>query len=150
MKTEMSNFLTMAIPKRKMGFSVFCFRSENRISLQKKMAGKTAKKHPESHLGLISVDLTLAAQKPCRFLSVSACTAPKVYNTQKKKMLIEFRARARSLTGAIKFATDNATQRKFSSTGVERENAVQFPPRFWWFLVQWETFLDRILAFDTS
>jgi len=66
-----------------MGFSVFCFLSENRKPLQKSkiiffcfgttMAGKTAKKHPESHLGLISVDLTLAGQKLCRFMSVSAC-----------------------------------------------------------------------------
>ena len=38
------------------------------------MAGKTAKKHPESHLGLISVDLTLSGQKLCRFMSVSACS----------------------------------------------------------------------------
>ena len=37
------------------------------------------------------------------------------------------------------------------ATGVERENAVQKSFRFfWWFLVQWETFLDRILAFDAS
>ena len=37
------------------------------------MAGKTAKKHPESHLGLFSVDRTLSEEKLCRFMSVSAC-----------------------------------------------------------------------------
>ena len=55
-------------------------------------------------------------------------TAPKVYNTQKyQTLLIKLRARARSLTDAIKKANaiDNATQRTFSFTGVERENAVQ-------------------------
>ena len=92
MKTEMSNFLTMAVPKRKMVFlfSVFGQKTENRYKNRfgTTMAGKTAKKHPESHLGLISVDLTLAEQKPCRFLSVSACTAPKVYNTQKKQIFV--------------------------------------------------------------
>ena len=47
--------------------------------------------------------------------------------------LIKFRARWRSLTEAV----------------IERENAVQ-KNRCWWFLVQWGTFLDRILAFDAS
>ena len=88
MKTEISNFLAMVVPKRKMGFSVFCFLSENRKPLQKSkiiffrfgttMAGKTAKKHPESHLGLISVDLTLSEEKLRRFLPVSACRQNKV------------------------------------------------------------------------
>ena len=46
--------------------------------------------------------------------------------------------RARPLTEATnKIAADNATQRTFSSTGVELENAVQFFfSRFWWILVQ--------------
>jgi hypothetical protein len=83
MKTEILNFFTMVAPKKKSGFLVFCFRSENRKPLQKifftksrfgtTMAGKTAKKHPESHLGLISVDLTLADKKVCRFFPGSAC-----------------------------------------------------------------------------
>ena len=35
--------------------------------------GNTAKKHPEPHLGLISVGLTPAEEKICRFLPGSAC-----------------------------------------------------------------------------
>ena len=46
--------------------------------------------------------------------------------------------------GAIKNASDNATQRTFSSTGVERENAVQKAFDLV-ILVQRETFLDRAL-----
>ena len=64
MKTKISNFLAMAIPKKKMGFSVFCFgqetenRYKNIFRFVTAMAGETTKKHPdpEPHLGLISVD----------------------------------------------------------------------------------------------
>ena len=57
----------MAEPERKIGsiISVFCPKTETvaiyiyiYIRLDSAMAGKTAKKYVESHLGLISVDLT--------------------------------------------------------------------------------------------
>ena len=65
----------MVALKTKIGFMVFFFRSENRKPFENRklvffasdfgttMAGKTAKKHPEPQLGLISVDLALRERK---------------------------------------------------------------------------------------
>ena len=41
------------------------------------------------------------------------------------------------------------TRYKPAVSGVERQNAIHFfVSRFWCFLAQWETFWDRVLAFD--
>ena len=49
--------------------------SQNFKSDQKMLTNtrKSAKKHPESHLGLVSVDLTLSEEKIGRFFPGSAC-----------------------------------------------------------------------------
>ena len=49
-----------------------------------------------------------------------------------------------------KSPTGNASQVTFIASGVEPQNAIQKSFRFWYFLAQWETFLDRILAFDST
>ena len=84
MKTEISNFFVLVSIFCWVGFcfSVFCQKTENRKffknfkSDQKMLTNtrKSAKKHPESHLGLFSNDLTVN-RKTCRFLPGSACRA---------------------------------------------------------------------------
>ena len=70
MKTEISNFFVLVVIFWLGWFLVFCFLSENRkqkffqnFKSDQKMTTntrKSAKKHPESHLGLFSNDLTLS------------------------------------------------------------------------------------------
>ena len=83
MKTEISNFFVLVVIFLLGWFLVFCFlfrkqKTENFLEFKsdQKMTTntrKSTKKHPESHLGLFSVDLTLSKKKLCRFLPVSAC-----------------------------------------------------------------------------
>ena len=83
MKTEISNFFVLVVIFSFGWFLVFCFLSENRkqkisqnFKSDQKMTTntrKSAKKHPESHLGLFSDGLTLSWEKARRFLPVSAC-----------------------------------------------------------------------------
>ena len=62
-------------------FSVFGQKTENRYknrknsfsALVRPWQDRPQKKHPESHLGLFSVDLTLSEEKLFRVSSVSAC-----------------------------------------------------------------------------
>ena len=92
----------------------------------------------------------------CLFLLVDSYSySPNVYsslglyNTQNPNFVNKIASEGAVPYGRyFKNTSGNATQRTISSPGVERENAVQKGFRFWCFLVHWETFLDRILAFS--
>ena len=85
MKTEISNFFVFVVIFLLGGFMVFCFlfrkqkpfflKILNRREKITTNTRKSAKNHPESHLGLFSNDLTLNKKKVRRFLPVSACNS---------------------------------------------------------------------------
>ena len=78
-------------------------------------------------------------------------TAPFLYNPRKiPNSLIKLRARVRTLTDAIKISHGKREPRNIFRQWSQTPKCDPKKNRFWYFLAQWETFLDRILAFDST